>query len=324
MPQNHKTIEVPMNIEELNEQLFKARQDKTEYERLQRSLERTEGSLASAQTNLKTLADALRKENEDVLRLEGTSLVGIIYAVLGRKESRLDEERRELLAAKFKHDTAARQVTGLERDVEDLSRQLAGLRGAPERYASLLEAKEDLLKHEPGNAARQLVQLTERMADLHNQDRELQEAIQAGQRVQAGIDGAVSALESASNWGTWDLLGGGMLSSAIKHGKLDDANQAIQEVQPLLQRFQRELADVQGMTGLQVQTDGLESFIDIFFDGLLVDLLVQSKINDSLEAARSMQKRVRGLVEDLAHRKQALQAEVSAVDRERLAVLEQS
>jgi predicted nucleic acid-binding Zn-ribbon protein len=311
-------------IEELNEQIFQAHQETAEYDRLQRGLERTERSLENAQRDLKALADSLRKENEDVLRLEGTSLVGIIYAVLGRKETRLDEERQELLAAKFKHDNAARQVMSLERDADDLRKQLAGLRGAPERYAALMEAKENLLKREPGEAGRHLMDLTERLSDLHNQDRELQEAIQAGQRVQAGLDRAVAALESASNWGTWDLLGGGMLSSAVKHGHLDDAHQAIQEVQPLLLRFQRELAEVQGATGLEVQAGGLESFVDIFFDGLLVDLLVQTKINDSLDAARSMSKRVRELLGDLTRRKQALQGEVSSVERERIIVLEQS
>lgn len=42
------------------------------------------------------------KEQEDVEKLEGRSLASFFYNVIGKKDERLDEERREAYAAKVK------------------------------------------------------------------------------------------------------------------------------------------------------------------------------------------------------------------------------
>ncbi len=46
-------------------------------------------------------------------------------------------------------------------------------------------------------------------------------------------------------------------------------------------RFENELRDVQDMNYLNVEISGFLTFADFFFDGLLSDLLVQSKIADA-------------------------------------------
>ena len=37
------------------------------------------------------------------------------------------------------------------------------------------------------------------------------------------LDSVLSSLESAEGWGTWDLLGGGLISDLAKHSHIDDA-----------------------------------------------------------------------------------------------------
>ena len=54
------------------------------------------------------LGEVLAKEEADVDALEGMSLQAILQTVLGRKEERLEQERREAVAARLRYQDACR------------------------------------------------------------------------------------------------------------------------------------------------------------------------------------------------------------------------
>ena len=54
--------------------------------------------------------------------------------------------------------------------------------------------------------------------------REMQEAVQAGERVLQTLYAARDKLGSARNWGIFDMLGGGFISDLVKHSKMNDAS----------------------------------------------------------------------------------------------------
>lgn len=91
------------------------------------------------------------------------------------------------------------------------------------------------------------------------------------------------SLGSARNWGIFDMLGGGMISTLVKHGKLDKAFAHIERAKPLLRHLAADLKewslDAEELEGLS----GLAVFADFFFDGILADLYVQSKIRQFQE-----------------------------------------
>ena len=111
--------------------------------------------------------------------------------------------------------------------------------------------------------------------------REMMEAIQAGERALNSLKTAQSQLRSAGNWGIFDMFGGGLFSSAVKHSKINDASRCVENAKRDLQIFQRELKDVDVPINLQMEVGSFLSFADFFFDGFLADYLVQSKIADA-------------------------------------------
>lgn len=111
--------------------------------------------------------------------------------------------------------------------------------------------------------------------------REINEAIQAGQEALVCLKEARDCLNSAGNWGIVDMLGGGMLTTFIKRSKMKDADSLVQEARSALKRFQRELMDVEDIPELHIETGDFLTFADYFFDGVIADWMVQSKINDS-------------------------------------------
>ncbi len=113
--------------------------------------------------------------------------------------------------------------------------------------------------------------------------RETQEAIHAGEQALESLYAARNKLGSARGWGIYDLLGGGMISTLIKHSKIEDASEFMERAKQNLQIFQKELQDIQVPLDLRMEIGSFLSFADFFFDGLVADYLVQSKIADARE-----------------------------------------
>jgi len=113
--------------------------------------------------------------------------------------------------------------------------------------------------------------------------REMKEAIAAGERALSSLKMAQNQLNGARNWGIFDMFGGGLFSSMIKHSKMNDASRCMEDAKRNLQIFQRELKDVNVPMNLRMEVGSFLSFADFFFDGFVADYLVQSKIAEARE-----------------------------------------
>ena len=113
--------------------------------------------------------------------------------------------------------------------------------------------------------------------------KEMKEAIDAGERALSSLKNAKEKLDSAGNWGLFDMLGGGFFSTMMKHSKMDDATQMMETAKADLKSFQKELRDVDVPLDLRMEVGSFLSFADFFFDGFVADYLVQSKIADAKE-----------------------------------------
>lgn len=109
-------------------------------------------------------------------------------------------------------------------------------------------------------------------------EKERREAIFAGEKALSSLREAQRQLRSARNWGLYDIIGGGFLSSMIKHAKLDNARDCIQRAKYDLNCFNRELQDC--AMHLDIDVGGFLTFFDLM-DSFFVDLMVQSRISDA-------------------------------------------
>lgn len=135
------------------------------------------------------------------------------------------------------------------------------------------------------------------MEDQFN--KEIQEAIQAANHALACLSQADAYLQSAKNWGLFDMLGGGVLTTFFKHSKMDDARYEMERAKRALQDFRKELADVDQRLHLSLEIGDFLTFADYFFDGLIADWLVQSKIQDAKAQVENAIIQVRQIREDL-------------------------
>lgn len=112
---------------------------------------------------------------------------------------------------------------------------------------------------------------------------EINEAIVAGNVAIDLAQRVLKYLDDAKLWGIFDMFSNrSLLSSIVKHSKLDDAQIAMNEFKNALKRFNSEINDVKVYCNVSnVDFDGWIKFFDIFCDNFFVDIYTLSKISDS-------------------------------------------
>ena len=134
---------------------------------------------------------------------------------------------------------------------------------------------------------------------MYNRDREIREAVEAGERALRSLKEAKRSLGSARGWGIIDMFGGRGVSGLLKHVKIGDARSSLNRAKDDLDRFRRELYDVSDIQGLDIEVGNFLTFADFFFDGFLADVMVQSRIRKAQRKIDDAIDRVEELLEKL-------------------------
>lgn len=261
------------------------------------------------------------KEQYDVERMEGGSLAAFFYGVIGKRDEKLDKERAEAYAASVKYDAAARELQSVKEEIARREAEVDELGDGEKEYNTLLAEKTAAVRASGSAEGLRLLQMEEEMARLSYRQKELNEAISAGERAARCAESVLSQLSSAEGWGTWDMLGGGVLSDIAKHSHLDSAQREVEQLQVLLSRFKTELADVRMDANMQVSVDGFLRFADYFFDNLFTDWAVMDKIHRSQEQVSQTARQVEQLLSRLQQMREREQAQMQRLTEEREALV---
>ena len=311
-------------LQDLSARLTKSVEQRKLKKKLEQDLGSVEKELGDKSSRLEAFRIRFDKEKIDVEKLERTSLTALFYSVLGSREQQLEKERQELLAAQLQYQQTKYQVDYLQQEHNALSQELDGLKDVDTEYKYLLSEKEQFLRQFNQPVANELMELSEQVANTNSEIKEIDEAIVAGNNVLSGLEPVINSLESAEGWGVWDLLGGGLLSTAIKHSRIDDARSGVHEVQTRMSRFKRELADVQRSIELKIDIGALDTFADFFFNGLIVDWIIQSKIIDARERSQQAKKLIAQAVRVLENQKKIATRKVGGLQEQWTQLIERS
>ena len=276
--------------------------------RLETVLKELQKQKRALETRVDELASQKDKEQMDVRRLEGRSLANFFYQVVGKMDDKLTKERREAYEAAVKYDAAYSELQAVEAELRMKELEYGRVRRSNERYLEVLKEKQEAVKLSGVPEATEILRLEAQITSLEVQVKELEEAVLAGQSAERIAVGILDSLSSAEGWGTWDLLGGGILADAVKHSHLDEAQNQVERLQEALCRFKTELADVEIIEDMQVNIDGFLRFADYFFDGLFADWTVMNRISD----AQGQVQKVKGQIGSVLSKLNAASVSVKA------------
>ena len=85
-------------------------------------------------------------------------------------------------------------------------------------------------------------------------------------------------LNSAKKWGILDIFGGSMISTYMKHSRINEVEGMIEQARIRLTDFQKALRKVEVSPKLQTEISGFLTFADFAFDNPITDYLVQTKL----------------------------------------------
>ncbi len=308
----------------INENLADVKYRMKEMERLNSLIKGIEFQKGELVYKRDELFRKLKKEEVDVEKLEGLSFTNLFHMIKGDKSDKLYEERKEALAAKLKYDEAVLEINKLNDEIACIRDKISALGNLEKEYDEIIKEKERIIKSGGFNELNELNNLIEKQIDLKNREKEINEALSAGHMVIDSLKQVENSLHSASNWGTYDMLGGGFIATMAKHSRIDEAKDEIDRTQSMLRKFHRELKDVGSTANINIEIGSFLTFADYFFDGLFADWSVQNRINDAEDRVYETLSRVNELINMLERDMRNTQSEFKKLDEEKVRIIENS
>lgn len=277
--------------------------------------------LRAEKKNLNKLFEIMQKEEQDVKNLEKLSLVSLYYSLVGNKHQQLNKEQVEFFAAKLKFDSCQSSINSLKREIQGYKQQVDDCDQYEAEYIESVKNNHSQASFEEN---KKLIEIADEIVQLKSNNIEVNEAIAAGRLAKAALRKVIEKMQSASNWGIFDMFGGGMIITAVKHSKINQSKEMVEKVNVLIEKFNREISDINSPLNvdLKIKIHGFKKFADYFFDGLIFDWMVQSKINKSLKAYADTEAEISRIIKLLLMESSSSKKQVAVINQAKLEMFE--
>lgn len=305
-----KSIE---ELERISMELEKANENMVRNEVLIKQVVILEARLTRQEKHLFNLFKAYEKEQKDVDQLKSLSFKSFYHTLRKDKEAAIEKEEREALEAKVKADRLKYEIESDKSKLELLQSRQVSPDHLENKVKELLEEKYSLMKTYRPDSCEQINGLNSDAYEKQKALKEIDEAIGAGNEVLRSIDAVQGSLRSAENWGTYDMLGGGMMATMIKRDHMKAAMDLTNHLSLTIKRFSDELDDISESFEATLDMDSFLGTADYLFDGLFVDMSVQSRINDAQNQMTALDHRVSRLIQNLDRDKADVQKQMTDI-----------
>ena len=266
---------------------------------MKRQIDEGLNAVTTLTTQIDKLLIQLEKEEEDVEKLKKMSLTNFFHTLINNKSEQLNKEEMDVIEVKVKIDHLAAEQEAEQIRVDALRLKHKSPMVYQQDYNRLFNKKAQMVKDHMPLLRQELEEVQTEIDAIKMTRKEINEAVTAGNRAMEQVNRIQKSLQSASNWGTYDMLGGGLLATMAKRGHLNTAQSEMHNFQNQLRNFNRELQDVGETIDFEIQITEFLSFADWFFDGFFVDWAVQSKIKDAKDQMSQLEGKMKHILENL-------------------------
>lgn len=301
----------------VHRELADAQEAVAEHARLSRRVTRAEAALQQASTDARRARGELAREAADVQELESFSPARIWATLRGELSTRLSQEEAERQAAEYAVARADEATAFAREELDGARTARAALGDVDTRLARAVSALEAQLIDAGGPAGDELAELLAELGRLRSERIEVGEADDAATEALERLEAASQMLRRAKDWSTYDtFFGGGVLASASKYDRVEDAEDLLRGADRALKRLAVELADV-GLTGTpRLEVGRMTRTFDLWFDNIFTDWTVRDRINRMHDSTLDVMRVLVRVRLELRERYGALSArEDAALDR---------
>ena len=188
-------------LEDINAELEQVRQKLDRARKLSAVMEDLKAQHEERKRAAEDALKVLYREQEDVEELERLSFASFLARIRGEQAERLDQERREAVAAKARYDAARRDLE----DLDAVARARAVDKGVETAYKAVMKPKEGTILTVARGVADKALELAEDAEDLQTF---LEDVLEEGRRVLAKTPDMLPVLKEA---GVVDSGGQGLM-----------------------------------------------------------------------------------------------------------------
>ena len=246
------------------EDLRRQMEEKRELQYQMRSLRERRSTLFAEVSRL----DNIRlKEQADVTRLERKSLTGLLHRVTGKLEERREREQQEADAAAAAHGTALREMQEIDGQIDRILNRLEDLRDVEYRYSKAEQEHKNALKAAGGSLAKEIEDVERSLAAVKAQQEENRRILGQIEMCISGVAEVLGQRKTTDAFSTADILGGGILTTALKLEQMDDEEAAFQHLQQRMKSLQELLPQQQGLEveDMEPRDKGMDA-LDLLFE----------------------------------------------------------
>ncbi|ROR27368.1 hypothetical protein EDD66_10663 [Mobilisporobacter senegalensis] len=252
-----------------------------------------------AQDKVESLLKKYEEECLDVEHLQKESFSVTVLKFIGKYEDKIDKESKEMLVAKIEYDKAVEHVNELNREKNDLESRISLLENERQTYESEIKNREQyILNQMNSDISYQYKDCLTKIEHLNRQMIEMDEALRAARNVGDTAKRAITHLDSAESWATYDIwFRGGILSHMAKYDHIDNAEEEFNRLSIQLKDLQKELLDIEIVDTPEITwIDSTTRAIDFWFDNIFTDMNVRSQIQKDSEQIRDLYKKLENII----------------------------
>lgn len=275
--------------------------------------------LSKENDEISRLGALLKKEETDLSSLESAGIRSLFHKILGDKDKQIEIERQEYLQNALKYNELNKSIELIEYEKELMGKKLARVDLIEQRYNKLIKLREKELLRSDSEEGKTLLDLSRKLDARLIELKDIDEAIESGEEALRYVRSLESQLQKARNWGQWDTYGGGHGVGWFKHQAVDRARDMLHKVRHSLLNFQKELSDVyeDAFIDINLRMDKFDRFVDIFFDNLITDWVVQQKITKALDNVSNTKKQVLNALKKLKEEGPEVESEIEELEAAR-------
>lgn len=265
--------------------LKKATEEYQALERVRIRLEQIIRKIRLEEAGLRDLEKELKKEHQDVIRLEKLSVKGMFHDFLGDKKKQLEIERQEYLDAVLRFNECIKFIELLEFEKGVLEEKLKKEPALKNRLKELRKKREAEIMRSGSDLGRQILGIEKEIDQYLAVIREIREALIIGEKIMELLTNIVKQLGVTNQWGYHD----NMYVSYNPHADQNNVDAALRiayKVKQLLLQYEDELNDIYGKRRFKLAAtmNTIIHFTDNIRVNLISDWVIQEKIQNTFHS----------------------------------------
>lgn len=134
---------------------------------------------------------------------------------------------------------------------------------------------------------------------LMSRKKELLEARSALERALTQVILVKKEVQSAQNWGLFDIFAGDFFISLLKQNKITRVNEYMEQLKQTLVQAQKELADINMELLTDISNTSSDYFWDVWFDNIFTDFRVQGQLDKVADQLEKLEHQLKFILKDI-------------------------